>query len=328
MKENEIRPQSIFDEYLRLTEIDTTTFFSDAEKTILSCPACGDCGTTAFEKNGFTYTECQNCLTLYVSPRPVRGAFERYYTDSPSTRFWATTFYKETESARREKLWKPKALLIKDKISQFAHVSEIVDIGGGYGTFAEEIRSLTGCSVTIIEPSKHLAEVCRSKGFPVVEKFLESVVEGDFEEGRRCFVSFELFEHLYAPADFLRCLSRLMSSGDIFIFTTLNGAGVDIQVLWEHSKAVSPPHHLNFFNPSSVNILLESCGFETLEISTPGKLDVNIIENNIQHVSDRFWRTFFRVATERDKQDLQEYVSSHLLSSHMMVVCRKTAAPH
>ena len=323
MKEHEIRPQAIFDEYLRLTEIDTITFFGDAPRTELPCPACKCTGIQAFVKSGFTYTECQECFTLYVSPRPVRSAFERYYTDSPSTRFWATTFYKETETARREKIWKPRAELIKSKVARFSNIVEIVDVGGGYGTFAEEVRRISDYQVRIIEPSKHLAEVCRRKGFPVIGKFLEKMVKSDLGEGQRCFVSFELFEHLYDPVEFLHCLNDLMHTGDLFIFTTLNGVGVDIQVLWEHSKAVSPPHHLNFFNPLSVRMLLESCGFEPMEITTPGKLDINIIENNIQHVTDRFWRTFFRISSVTDKRDLQEYVSSHLFSSHMMVVCRK-----
>ena len=325
MKEHEIRPQDIFDEYLRLAEEDTRTYFQDAVRHDICCPACGGPGSQVFVKSGFNYAECSGCHTLYVSPRPERAAFERYYTDSPSTKFWATTFYKETESARREKIWKPKAALLHEKIRQHAEVTDIVDIGGGYGTFAEEISRIADYRVTIIEPSRHLAEVCRKKGFTVVEKFLENVAVGELGEQKRCFVSFELFEHLYDTADFLNTLNGLMNNDDLFIFTTLSGAGIDIQVLWEQAKAVSPPHHLNFFNPQSVQRLLLSCGFELLEVSTPGRLDINIIENNLQHVSDRFWHTFFRTASESDKQHLQEYLSSHLLSSHMMVVCRKTA---
>lgn len=323
MKEHEIRPQAIFDEYLRLTEEDTRTYFQDAVCHEICCPACGGAGSQAFIKSGFNYVECSGCQTLYVSPRPERAAFERYYTDSPSTRFWATTFYKETETARREKIWKPKAALIREKISQFTAVTDVVDIGGGYGTFAEEISRISDYRVTIVEPSRHLAEVCRGKGFPVVEKFLENIAVGELEAQKRCFVSFELFEHLYDPADFLNTLGGLMNKDDLFIFTTLSGTGADIQVLWEHAKAVSPPHHLNFFNPHSVQRLLSSSGFELLEVSTPGKLDVNIIENNLQHVNNRFWKTFLKLASEKDKQDMQDYLSNHLMSSHMMVVCRK-----
>lgn len=323
MKENEIRPRAIFDEYLRLTEEDTKTFFGGAPRNEVACPACGAAGTPAFEKSGFRYTECQTCLSLYVSPRPAREAFEQYYRDSPSTRFWATTFYKETESARREKIWKPKAALIKDKVSRFSTAKEIVDIGGGYGTFAEEIRSITDWNVVVIEPSPHLAQVCRQKGLPVIEKFLEHLRREDLADKQRCFVSFELFEHLYDPAEFLRHLSGLMKSGDLFIFTTLSGLGVDIQVLWEHSKAVAPPHHLNFFNPRSIRQLLEKTGFEPMEVTTPGRLDLDIIENNLPSVRDRFWKNYFRFATAADKDQMQAFIADHLLSSHMMVVCSK-----
>lgn len=323
MKEHEIRPQTIFDEYLRLTELDTKTYFADAPRNEVACPACGGVGKPAFEKSGFQYTECQGCLSLYVSPRPASETFQRYYRESPSTRFWATTFYKETESARREKIWKPKARLVKDKVALFSNAEEIVDIGGGYGTFAEEIRNITDWNVVVIEPSPALAQICRQKGLPVVEKFLEHLRREDLSDKQRCFVSFELFEHLYDPAEFLRRLNGLMKNGDLFIFTTLSGLGVDIQVLWEHSKAVAPPHHLNFFNPWSIRQLLEKTGFKPIEITTPGKLDMDILENNLPSVHDRFWRNYFHFATTADKENMQTFVSDNRLSSHMMVVCVK-----
>ena len=60
--------------------------------------------------------------------------------------------------------------------------------------------------------------------------------------------------------------------------TTLNGRGFDILLLWNKSKSIAPPLHLNFFNPGSIRILLEKIGFQILEISTPGKLDWDIVE--------------------------------------------------
>lgn len=75
MKESEIRPKEIFKEFLRLAKIDTKT-----------------------------YCECKKCHTLYVNPRPNLESFTNYYTSSPSTKYWATTFYMETADARREKI--------------------------------------------------------------------------------------------------------------------------------------------------------------------------------------------------------------------------------
>ena len=324
MKEEEIRPQRIFDEYLRLCEQDTRAYFLDVVREEVDCPACGAVGELAFRKHNFTYKTCPRCLTLYVSPRPAADAFAKYYTDSPSAKYWATTFYKETAPARREKIWKPKAQMVREAMQRFdAAGRAIVDIGGGYGLFAEEMREVSGGSILVIEPSHHLANACRDKSLLVIEEFLEHVGAIDLPSGPKVFVSFELFEHLHSPASFLKHLGTLMGKGDLFLFTTLSGLGVDIQVLWENSKSISPPHHLNFLNPSSVRLLLDRIGMETLEITTPGRLDVDILVNNLHHIKDQFWRSFALSATETVREEWQRLIAASGWSSHMMVICRK-----
>ena len=326
MKEEDIRPQRIFDKYLEMTAKDAITYFGDCTKEATGCPACDREGILAFHKSGFDYQECPECLTLFVSPRPVSEAFDRYYTEAPSVDFWATTFYKETADSRREKLWKPKAEMVKKMIHERIDSPKnfsVVDIGGGYGIFAEEIEKLTDKSCVVIEPGPMLAGICRKKGLVVVEKFLESVVSSDLPRGRKVFVSFELFEHLHSPRAFLNCLRDIMSSGDMFIFTTLSGTGVDIRLLWENSKSVSPPHHLNFLNPKSIPLLLNKIGLDTLDIITPGKLDIDIMSNNAEFISDRFWSSFLALASDEDKMTMQLAIEKTCSSSHIMVVCRK-----
>ena len=139
MKESDIRPQDIFDEYLRLAKEDTFKFFSGVKTIQLACPACTSVGKLSFVKNGFSYELCQNCQTLFVNPRPVAESFFDYYTQSSSSKFWATTFYKETADARREMLWKPKAKIILQMLDKYSAIDHsIIDIGGGYGLFADE----------------------------------------------------------------------------------------------------------------------------------------------------------------------------------------------
>jgi 2-polyprenyl-3-methyl-5-hydroxy-6-metoxy-1,4-benzoquinol methylase len=325
MKEEEIRPQKIFNEYLRLAERDTQKYFDISERFPVCCPACGQNGLHSFAKHGFTYEECLSCQTLFVSPRPHAEAFSRYYQESESAEYWASTFYKETAEARREKLWRPKALMIRNLIERFGtDKHDLVDIGGGYGIFAQEYEKITGKKVTVIEPGPALAEVCRDKGLKVVQCFLEDIKPEQLGTGAKAFVSFELFEHLHDPEKFLRHLFDLMQTGDLFIFTTLSGVGVDIQALWEDSKSVSPPHHLNFLNPKSAQILLKRVGFEVLQTSTPGKLDIDILCNNQQYIKDRFWRTFAIQATEDEKLKMQSFIADNSLSSHMLLVCQKS----
>lgn len=324
--EQEIRPEAIFNEYLELTRKDIITYFENSERSNFKCPICNIEGDYWVEKNSFEYRKCPGCLSIYVSPRPGRSAFDAYYTDSPSTKYWATTFYKVTEAARREKLWKPKAVLIKEKIEHlqgYTHVKYIVDIGGGYGVFDEEIVKIMNIEPIIIEPSVHLAEVCRQKQLTVVEKFMEDISLGDLPEGRKCYVSFELFEHLYDPKIFLSTVFETMKSSDLFIFTTLSGMGVDIQILKESSKSLSPPHHLNFMNPKSVSRLLQQIGFEVIEAITPGKLDIDILKNNKQFINELSWKNILEYANEEELSKLQEYIVKLGLSSHMMITCKK-----
>lgn len=323
MKESDIRPSAVFDEFLSLSQKDIATYFQGTTDEF-SCPACCSEGNHTFLKHDFSYKECPICQTLFVSPRPPAEAFSRYYQESESAKYWASTFYKETAEARREKLWHPKALMVRQILEQLgAERHDLVDIGGGYGIFAEEYEKVSGKKVTVIEPGPDLAQVCRNKGLHVVQGFLENISPEQLGTGAKVFVSFELFEHLHDPEKFLRHLFDLMLAGDLFIFTTLSGTGVDIQALWEDSKSVSPPHHLNFLNPKSAKILLERVGFNVLQTSTPGKLDIDILCNNQQHIKDRFWRAFAIQATENEKQAMQAFLADSGLSSHMLIVCQK-----
>jgi SAM-dependent methyltransferase len=323
MKEEEIRPKGIFDEYLRLAEIDTRLFFS-SDRIAVPCPACREVGKYAFEKNGFAYDECPQCLTLFVSPRPPAESFARYYREADSVKYWASTFYRETAEARREKLWRPKAKLVLEALRQVGAAGHsVIDIGGGYGIFAEEYEALSGGRVIVVEPGPALAIVCREKGLSVIESFLEDLRRDALPAGPRAFVSFELFEHLHDPSRFLRHLRGLMRSGDVFLFTTLSGTGLDIQVLWDQSKSVSPPHHLNFFNPDSVRNLLDREALRVLDISTPGELDIDILCNNHSLIRDRFWRALMQRLDDAGKEKWQSFIAENGCSSHMMVLCQR-----
>ena len=203
-----------------------------------------------------------------------------------------------------------------------------MDIGAGYGVFCEEIRKLLPCAqICAVEPTPGLADVCHGKGLHTVRRFIEDLQPHELPQApTRLFTSFELFEHLHAPADFLRSLRKLMAPGDVLMLTTLSGMGLDIQVLWSEAKAVFPPHHLNFLNPTTLGALAGACGFAGAQVTTPGKLDVDILANNAGLIRDhRFFSTALRHAGPDARAGLQQWLQASGFSSHMMLVAR--AAP-
>lgn len=326
MKEEDIRKREIFDKFLELVEQDIDTFFADKYLfETINCPACESKEYKGeFEKLRFKYVSCNNCKTLFVNPRPSFDALKQFYVQSPSTQFWVNEFFKPVAEVRREKIFKPRADFITEKFGNDP-AWLIGDIGAGFGLFLEELRKLWPESEFVaIEPSLEMAEICQQKGFNVQNLPVEEVSEykGQFD----FLTAFELFEHLFDPRDFLEKVNFLLKPGGHFLLTTLNGQGFDIQLLWEKSKSISPPHHLNFFNPESIAALLENCGFIVEEVATPGRLDWDIVDGMVKH-SDvdlgRFWKFIAYYKNETCKNELQEWIAGNNLSSHMRVIARK-----
>lgn len=280
----QVKPKKVLNEYLRLVGLDAEIFFNGAEERHhINCPACDIKGKYVFTKNGFAYENCLNCNSLYVSPRPESRVFKKYYKEGKSVEFWASTFYKVTSVARRNILWNPKAEMINSIVNKYAKGAKVIDVGGGYGIFAEEMEALSGEPVTVIEPSLSLAKLCQEKGLSVIHKFLEDISKNEL------------------PAS----------------------SGIDIQALWENSKSVTPPEHINFFNPYSIKLLLSRIGLDCLEVSTPGKFDIDILSDNREFIKDRFLKTFVTYASDDEKNKCQEMISKSGWSSHMMVCCQK-----
>lgn len=326
MKESEIRSREAHNRYLALVEVDAERLAKDrAEFEFIRCPACtSDLQTQVFAKMGFAYVECDECETLFVNPRPPYATLMQLYEDSPSTKYWVQEFFRPMIDARREKIFRPRAAYVATRFPELAK-SRVADIGAGYGLFLEELRARwPEVDALAIEPSADMAAILREKKIPVREEMLEDV--GVEEEGFALLTAFELFEHLHDPETFLRQVHSLLKPGGYFYLTTLNGLGFDIQLLWNSSKSVSPPHHLNFLNPHSMNTLLQRVGFEVLEISTPGELDWDIIEGSFRAgESDpgRFFRMVALHGSPQSKLALQEWLRESGFSSHMRAVARR-----
>lgn len=329
MKEAEIRPKKIFDDFLKLAREDIRQYFSDKrEFTKVNCPACdGKHSSFEFEKNGFSYVKCNNCGTLYVNPRPSKKAIQNYYAHSKSAKYWAEHFYKKTEEQRRKKIFKPRVLMIKNFIGKGRKVDTFADIGAGYGTFLEELKkSGMAKNMIAIEPSDDLAPILKKKGFEVVQKPMEEC--GEILKNRVNFAtSFELLEHVLSPKKFFTATWKVLAKGGYLLFTTLNINGFDLQVLWEKSKSISPPHHLNFFNLDSAKLLLKRCGFKVVKVFTPGQLDVDIVRN-MSLEQDIEVEKFVKLLINSDKKtrdNFQAFLRENNLSSHMCFIAQKSA---
>jgi SAM-dependent methyltransferase len=328
LKESDIRNREAHNRYLELVGRDAEALALHADSFVaVPCPACaGTEADRAFVKMGFTYVQCRHCETLYVNPRPRFDQLTELYADSPSTRYWVEEFFAPMAEARRVKIFRPRATFITERFPQLSR-GRVADVGAGFGLFLEELGARwPHAELVAIEPSSDMAGILRAKGLVVIERMLEDLRAGDGEFD--LLTAFELFEHLHEPVGFLRALRSLLRPGGFVFLTTLNGQGFDIQVQWERSKAVSPPHHLNFINPRSMTRLLDRAGFVDVVVDTPGILDWDIVEGAMENDGidpGRFFGLVARQATPGAKAALQQWITASGFSSHLRAVARNPA---
>lgn len=327
MKEEEIRPKVLLRKYLELCDKDISQFFSGCNKSEISCVACGnEKKAFAFEKNGFPYAVCHECKSLYQTPRPEINLFEEFYKDSESSNFWSEVFFPSVAEIRREMIFRKRAEQIFEKMnSRGLTVDSLVDVGAGYGIFLDEWRKLSPDTELIaIEPGKSLAEECRNKNLKVHEMYVEDVT--NLESSAELVVCFEVLEHVHDPFHFVNVLKNIAKPGGYVLISTLGIDGFDLQLLWDKSTQISPPHHINFLSILGMEKLLSRAGFSEFEITTPGVLDVDIVRNFVKGNPgtinlDAFLENLFDQPETSEK--FQQFLSTNKMSSHTWLLCKK-----
>ena len=254
-------------------------------------------------------------------PAPPLDEFEEFYSKSPSARFWVKEFFPVVIEARRENIFRPNVEKIQSICSdRKLEVNAIIDVGAGYGIFLEEWKKREPKTHLIaIEPLPDLSEACRSKGISVIPSIAEKI--GDLERKGDLVVSFEVIEHVHDPLLFVQVIKKMLAPGGLAVITGLGVDGFDIQVLWENSKSIFPPHHINFMSVKGFAQLFKRAGFSEVEVITPGKLDIDIVRSNQELLTsdNRFIKTLLS-RSENALDDFQKLLVKHKLSSHCWIL--------
>lgn len=330
LTEQDIRPAQLMAKQRIAALTDVGRMLSRCSEFVLvDCPACGaNDHVTKFEKNGISYVECKGCQTFYVNPRPPSEVLDWFYRGSPNYAYWNEVIFPASEAARLERIFVPRV----DRLLELCRKHEvktnaILEIGAGFGTFCAEVkRRNVFARVVAVEPTPDLAKTCRGRGLEVLEQPVEHIQideAGLFD----VVASFEVIEHLFAPADFVGHMARLLKPGGIMMLACPNGQGFDIETLGTASNTVDH-EHLNYFNPKSLSGLLAQRGLEILESFTPGKLDADLVRNKILagefDVSKQpFLKRILVDEWEHLGDPFQDFLIQQGLSSNMWVVARK-----
>lgn len=328
MKESDIRVDDNLDYRWSLYKRDQQKLLNKNEKFVeVNCPACEAKEKQLFyERDGFTFYECQKCFTVYVNPRPTVELLIEHYKNSEAEKYFNENIYSLTEQGRIEHLIKPRLEKIYYFCKKFnVETKTFLDVGAGYGTMCEIVlQDKIFENVIAVEPDPSPAQICRNKGIAVLEEFVENI---ELNEIADVVTSIENIEHVFSPDLFLKKIYSILKNNGILILSTPNIKGFDLFILKDKSDNTTAPDHLNYFHPESIKLLLEKNNFEVLELITPGKLDVELVrkkclEGKLQ-IEDRFLKKIIIDEYDKYGNSFQQWLAENGLSSHMWIIARK-----
>jgi SAM-dependent methyltransferase len=281
-----------------------------------SCPVCGNSSGKEFGVFGYKCKKCSCCLTAYAATIPSAEGLKSYYHEISKLNAILWERSREAEFAEKYDLINS----IKENISfDLGNGFCTLELGAGDGAFVGFLNS-NQVDAAGIELDHGLVTHAAKNGVHIDQGDILSCAIPPAD----VYLCYEIIEHLVAPGDFLKRLYFEMQPGSVLVLTTPNSDGFDNKMVSEDvenrfiASALFPPYHINAFSVKSLYHLLLNCGFYIMDVSTPGGLDVAIVN----HHSDYF--NTIDIAADDELLNLwQQSISISNGSGHMQFVVKK-----
>ncbi len=322
LETKDFKPNLMQERYAALTELAMKGLVNAGNLSVRSiCPACQSASTQeAFMKFGIQYRCCSSCASLFAGTHPNDAAIVDFYLNSPARQFWHEAIYQPTADNRREKIIKPRLTWMEDSTMEyFPQAKSWADINTNQSGFD---NSTGGRSVfvrkALINP---LIKMQLPSDFQIINKPWWDA------QGQWDVISlFEVIDHTADVGGLLGKVNQLLPKGGLCFLTGILGSGFDVQELWDRADYLIPPDRLNILSLEGYESLFKAHGFEILEFSTPGVLDIEMVaqaqarDKNIP--LSRFARYLLSRPVE-DRRAFGEFLQSNRLSSYGRMLIRK-----
>lgn len=279
----------------------------------------GETGLDRFgEVEGFEYLQCPETGSLFLAEVAPPPAWARLLADVSRYRRSPDAFHTGIARARNDTVYAPKLEWIESTLR----------LQGLSRPRLLEVVSPPSDFRPLLEGSRALTEVVT-----VDEMEMASAGAVDPAPGRwngvgtaEVAVLLESLDRVDDPAGLLRAVAgRLIDEGLVFV-TALVASGFDVTVLGLDNLYLYPPDRTNCFTLRGLDRLLRRAGFMPLEVSTPGVLDVEIVQAHLRHDPSIPLSEFERHLVKADAEThaaFQSFLQQCGLSSFARIVARK-----
>jgi 2-polyprenyl-3-methyl-5-hydroxy-6-metoxy-1,4-benzoquinol methylase len=182
-------------------------------------------------------------------------------------------FLSRGEEAERERSWL-RATLYSDVsyvLNQYAINNRVLDVGCGTGEMLSFLRE-SGFDTTGIEPSEEAVKIVQTQGITAFNCTLEDFVDYYKSSGMNAYaavVLLNILEHVPKPEKLLELTKEVMEQNGGIICVRVPNDFNELQSIARQELNKEPwwialPDHINYFDFSSLQALLERFGFEVI----------------------------------------------------------------
>ncbi|MCK5506121.1 MAG: hypothetical protein KAJ10_13230, partial [Thermodesulfovibrionia bacterium] len=296
----DIIDSGVYEEYTRLLESDIADYFS--ENVVLeevSCPGCGQSeDKNVYKKLGMTFKQCASCGSHYVSPRPSPKLQKEFYENSKACRFWRDQIA-GLQDSQLYYIYGSRVNWMSELVDEFlSEAFLLMDFGTKYSFLLKHIQEK--------QIFKRIGTF-QPELFEHSDSLPEDILCGEnlnsYEGKVSVFTAFEVVERIFDPNQVFSSAARFCQQGGLLLLTVASCTGLEYQVLGKEAPNLNPINRMNLLSTEVLVSLVEKAGFEILEFSTPGRLDVDIVRRVIEKKKDLkidpFWRYIFESRTEK-----------------------------
>lgn len=229
----------------------------------------------------FQVVKCRNCDLYSLHPTPSDSDFKLIYSGyaDKGNRI-------DVEKKRLENIYPQKIELIKKYFDQ--KDIHILDIGAGIGGFVS-VAKKNGYNITGIEFEQEQVALAK-------HHFNVDLLNTKYEDFvKTSNIKFDVIhlhhvlEHVQSPKTVINLIKSQLKDEGLLIFEVPNQFFVFPQFIWfklgliHYLKPYHPYHHLYFFSPKTIKILLRIAGLKILELNIKVKPKEKSLKSHLKY---------------------------------------------
>jgi hypothetical protein len=259
--------------------------------------------------DGLSYVRCRQTGSLFLEQMPAPTAWSELLRQVMQYRHSPDAFHAEISGSRNANVVRPKL----DWLEQTLRIQ---------GFASPNILEITTA------PSDLAASLSRNQTNVIVLDEMTFLHQKAPLSGQAdAAILFESLDRVDDPAGLMTAVYQNLRPGGLVFVTALVSSGFDMAVLGARNLYFYPPDRANCFSRSGLEALATRTGFQLIEVSTPGVLDVEIVQSHRKQDSALPLSGFERELLDsgpETREAFQSFLQQQGLSSFARLVGRKS----